>query len=149
PYVVNVMDVMLPKLDGLSVIQRMAAAGNTVPDLRLSAKASVAERVRGLQAGRAEYVNKAFAFSELLALVQALSRRASRAPEPTRLAVGDLEMDLLTREVRRAGETLDLQPREFALLEFLMRHPNRPVTKTMILEHVFDYSFDPQTNVVD
>lgn len=149
PYDVIVMDVMLPKLDGLRVIQRMRAAGNTVPVLILSAKASVDDRVRGLQAGGDDYLNKPFAFSELLARVQALIRRASRAPEPTRLAVGDLEMDLLTREVRRSGETLDLQPREFALLEFLMRHPNRPVTKTMILEHVFDYSFDPQTNVVD
>src|SRR5207245_9750686 len=95
------------------------------------------------------YLTKPCAFSELLARIQALLRRATQPPEPTRLAVGDLTLDLLTREVRRGGEPIELQPREFALLEYLMRHPNRPVTKTMILEHIFDYSFDPQTNVVD
>jgi two-component system OmpR family response regulator len=102
-----------------------------------------------LQAGGDDYVTRPFAFSELLARVQALIRRASQTPEPTRLTVGDLTLDLVTREVRRGNEAIDLQPREFALLEYLMRHPNRPVTKTMILEHIFDYSFDPQTNVVD
>jgi two-component system, OmpR family, response regulator len=144
-----IMDVMLPGLDGLSVIQRMRSSGGRAPVLILSAKATVDDRVRGLQAGGDDYLTKPFAFSELLARIQALIRRATQAPEPTRLTVGDLEMDLLTRQVRRGGEVLDLQPREFALLEFLMRHPNRPVTKTMILEHIFDYSFDPQTNVVD
>lgn len=144
-----IMDIMLPKLDGLSVTQRMRAAKSRVPVLMLSAKATVDDRVRGLQAGGDDYLTKPFAFSELLARVQALIRRATQAPEPTRLTAGDLEMDLVTREVRCGSDILELQPREFALLEFLMRHPNRPVTKTMILEHIFDYSFDPQTNVVD
>jgi two-component system, OmpR family, response regulator len=144
-----IVDLMLPKLDGLSVIRQMRANGCRVPVLILSAKASVDDRVRGLQAGGDDYVTKPFAFSELLARVQALIRRATQAAEPTRLAVGDLSLDLLTREVRRGGELIELQPREFALLEYLMRHPNRAVTKTMILEHIFDYSFDPQTNVVD
>ena len=144
-----VVDLMLPKLDGLSLIQQLRAKGSQLPVLILSAKASVDDRVRGLQAGGDDYLTKPFAFSELLARVQALIRRATQAPEPTRLAVGDLTLDLLTREVRRGDKAIDLQPREFALLEYLMRHPNRPVTKTMILEHIFDYSFDPQTNVVD
>jgi two-component system OmpR family response regulator len=148
-YDAAVVDLMLPKLDGLSLIGQLRSSGTTVPVLILSAKASVDDRVRGLQAGGDDYLTKPFAFSELLARLQALIRRASRAAEPTSLTVGDLTMDLLTREVRRAGEVIELQPREFALLEYLMRHPNRPVTKTMILEHIFDYSFDPQTNVVD
>ena len=148
-YDVLVVDVMLPKLDGLKLIQQLRAGAVRTPVLILSAKASVDDRVRGLQAGGDDYLTKPFAFSELLARVQALIRRASQAPEPTRLAVGDLTLDLLTREVRRAGEGIELQPREFALLEYLMRHANRLVTKTMILEHIFDYSFDPQTNVVD
>lgn len=148
-YDVIIMDVMMPELDGLTVIQRMRASGVKTPVLILSARASVDDRVRGLQSGGDDYLTKPFAFSELLARVQALIRRSTQAPEPTRLTAGDLEMDLLTRQVRCGNELLDLQPREFALLEFLMRHPNRPVTKTMILEHIFDYSFDPQTNVVD
>jgi two-component system, OmpR family, response regulator len=148
-YDAAVVDVMLPRLDGLSLVQRLRAAGVHTPVLILSAKASVDDRVRGLQAGGDDYLTKPFAFSELLARIQALIRRASQTPEPTRLAVGDLTLDLLTREVRRGERKIELQPREFALLEYLMRHPNRPVTKTMILEHIFDYSFDPQTNVVD
>lgn len=144
-----VVDVMLPKLDGLSLVQQLRANAVRIPVLILSAKASVDDRVRGLQAGGDDYLTKPFAFSELLARIQALIRRATQSPEPTRLAVGDLTLDLLTRQVQRAGEPIELQPREFALLEYLMRHPNRPVTKTMILEHIFDYSFDPQTNVVD
>ena len=148
-YDAAVVDVMLPKLDGLSLVQQLRAKGVRVPVLILSAKAAVDDRVRGLQAGGDDYLTKPFAFSELLARIQALIRRASQAPEPTRLAVGDLTLDLLSREVQRAGERIELQPREFALLEYLMRHANRPVTKTMILEHIFDYSFDPQTNVVD
>jgi two-component system OmpR family response regulator len=148
-YDAAVIDVMLPKLDGLRLIQQLRAGGIRIPALILSAKASVDDRVRGLQAGGDDYLTKPFAFSELLARIQALIRRATQAPEPTRLTVGDLTMDLLTRRVERGGEQIDLQPREFALLEYLMRHPNRPVTKTMILEHIFDYSFDPQTNVVD
>jgi two-component system OmpR family response regulator len=148
-YDAAVVDWMLPKLDGLSLIQKLRAGGVRTPFLVLSARASVDDRVRGLQAGGDDYLTKPFAFSELLARVQALIRRATNAAETTRLTVGDLTLDLITREVRRDQETLDLQPREFALLEYLMRHPNRPVTKTMILEHIFDYSFDPQTNVVD
>jgi two-component system, OmpR family, response regulator len=144
-----IVDLMLPRLDGLSLIQQLRAKGIRIPVLILSAKASVDDRVRGLQAGGDDYLTKPFAFSELLARVQALIRRATQTPEPTRLAVGDLTLDLLTRAVERNGEKIELQPREFALLEYLMRHPSRPVTKTMILEHIFDYSFDPQTNVVD
>ena len=144
-----VVDLMLPKLDGLSLIQQLRTQGVRMPVLILSAKASVDDRVRGLQAGGDDYLTKPFAFSELLARIQALIRRATQTPEPTRLTVGDLTMDLLNREVKRGGEKIELQPREFALLEYLMRHGNRPVTKTMILEHIFDYSFDPQTNVVD
>jgi two-component system OmpR family response regulator len=149
PYDAAVVDLMLPKLDGLSLIQQLRAKQVRTPVLILSAKASVDDRVRGLQAGGDDYLTKPFAFSELQARIQALIRRATQAPEPTRLTVGDLTLDLLTREVRRAGEKIELQPREFALLEYLMRQPNRPATKTMILEHIFDYSFDPQTNVVD
>src|SRR5262245_59851289 len=148
-YDAAVLDLMLPKLDGLSLIQQLRAKGSQTPVLILSAKASVDDRVRGLQAGGDDYLTKPFAFSELLARIQALIRRATHTPEPTRLMVGDLTMDLLSREVRRGDEVIELQPREFALLEYLMRHENRPVTKTMILEHIFDYSFDPQTNVVD
>jgi len=144
-----VVDVMLPKLDGLSLIQQLRARKIRLPVLILSAKASVDDRVRGLQAGGDDYLTKPFAFSELLARVQALIRRASQTAEPTRLTAGDLTLDLLTREVRRGDERIELQPREFALLEYLMRSANRAVTKTMILEHIFDYSFDPQTNVVD
>jgi len=148
-YDAAVVDLMLPKLDGLSLIQRLRSGGARIPVLILSAKASVDDRVKGLQAGGDDYLTKPFAFSELQARIQALIRRASQTPEPTRLTVGDLSLDLLTREVQRAGQRIELQPREFALLEYLMRNPNRPVTKTMILEHIFDYSFDPQTNVVD
>jgi DNA-binding response OmpR family regulator len=117
--------------------------------LILSAKRSVDDRVKGLQRGGDDYLTKPFAFAELLARVQALVRRASGAVEPTRLTVGDLSIDLLTREVRRGSERIDLQPREFSLLEYLMRNAGRVVSKTMILEHVWDYHFDPQTNVVD
>jgi two-component system, OmpR family, response regulator len=144
-----VVDIMLPKLDGLSVIRELRNKNVRTPVLILSAKATVDDRVRGLQSGGDDYLTKPFAFSELLARVQALIRRATQTPEPTRLVVGDLTMDLLKREVHRGEEKIELQPREFALLEYLMRHATRPVTKTMILEHIFDYSFDPQTNVVD
>jgi two-component system, OmpR family, response regulator len=144
-----VLDIMLPKLDGLSVLRTLRQEKKLVPVLLLSAKASVDNRVTGLQAGADDYLTKPFAFSELLARLQALIRRATHVAEPTTLAVGDLSMNLLTREVSRAGQKIDLQSREFALLELLMRHPGRPITKTMILEHIWDYSFDPQTNVVD
>jgi two-component system, OmpR family, response regulator len=149
PYDAAVVDLMLPKLDGLSLIQQLRKSGGRIPVLILSAKASVDDRVGGLQAGGDDYLTKPFAFSELLARIQALIRRATQTPEPTRLVVGDLTLDLISREVQRGGDRIELQPREFALLEYMMRHPNRPVTKTMILEHIFDYSFDPQTNVVD
>ena len=144
-----VLDLMLPKLDGLSLLQRLRSKGAAMPVLILSAKASVDDRVRGLQAGGDDYLTKPFAFSELLARIQALIRRAAQSPEPTRLTVGELQLDLVSREVTRAGEKMELQPREFALLEYLMRNAGRVVTKTMILERIFDYSFDPQTNVVD
>ena len=140
---------MLPKLDGLSLVQQMRKENIRTPVIILSAKATVDDRIKGLQAGGDDYLTKPFAFSELLARVQALIRRATQAVEPTRLVVGDLVMDLLTREVTRAGQKVELQTREFSLLEYLMRHAGRVVTKTMILEHVWDYSFDPQTNVVD
>ena len=148
-YDAAVMDVLLPKLDGLSVVQRLRSRGGRVPVIFLSAKASVDDRVKGLQAGGDDYLTKPFAFSELLARVQALIRRASHSPEPTRLSVADLTLDLINREATRGGQKIDLQAREFALLEYLMRNAGRVVTKTMILEHVWDYSFDPQTNVVD
>lgn len=149
PYDAVVVDIMLPKLDGLAVVQTLRRDGSNVPVLILSARTTVDDRVRGLQAGGDDYLVKPFAFSELLARVQALIRRATHAAEPTRLSVADLTMDLITREVTRGGVAIELQPREFSLLEFLMRHAGRVVTKTMILEHVWDYGFDPQTNVVD
>ena len=148
-YDAAVVDIMLPKLDGLSLIQQIRAKKIHLPVLVLSAKATVEDRVRGLQADADDYLTKPFAFSELLARIQALVRRATRAVEPTQLTAGDLVLDLLTREVRRGGEKIELQPREFALLEYLLRSNNRAVTKTMILENIFDYNFDPQTNVVD
>jgi two-component system OmpR family response regulator len=148
-YDAAVVDIMLPKLDGLSLVQRLRAKKIRTPVIILSAKAAVDDRVKGLEAGADDYLTKPFAFSELSARLQALIRRASQSAEPSRLTSGDLELDLFSREVTRAGQKVDLQTREFALLEYLMRHAGRPVTKTMILEHIFDYSFDPQTNVVD
>jgi len=146
---VAVVDVMLPRLDGLSLIRRLRQDGIQLPALILSAKASVDDRVTGLQAGGDDYLTKPFAFSELQARIHALLRRASNVAEPTRLVVGDLSMDLLTREVIREGRRIELQAREFSLLEYLMRNAGRAATKTLILEHVWDYNFDPQTNVVD
>jgi two-component system OmpR family response regulator len=148
-YDAAVVDLMLPKLDGLSFIQRLRGRKSQTPVIILSAKASVDDRIKGLQAGGDDYLTKPFAFSELTARLQALIRRATRSAEPSRLTVGDLTLDLLTRQVVRAGQKVELQTREFALLEYLMRNPGRTVTKTMILEHIFDYSFDPQTNVID
>ncbi len=148
-YDAAIVDVMLPRLDGISLVKRARAARRELPVLFLSAKGSVEDRVRGLQAGGDDYLTKPFAFSELLARVQALIRRATAAPEATRLSAGDVSLDLVSRAVTCAGAPVDLQPREFALLAFLLRHAGRPVSKTMILEHVWDYSFDPQTNVVD
>jgi two-component system OmpR family response regulator len=148
-YDAAVLDIMLPKLDGLSLLRQLRHDKILTPVLILSAKARVDDRVKGLQAGGDDYLTKPFAFSELLARVQALIRRASHAAEPTKLSAGDLTMDLLTREIVRGGQKIELQSREFALLELLLRHPGRAVTKTMILEQLWDYSFDPQTNVVD
>jgi two-component system OmpR family response regulator len=148
-YDAAVVDVMLPKLDGLSFIQRLRSQKIRIPVIILSAKASVDDRIKGLQAGGDDYLTKPFAFSELTARLHALIRRATQSSEPTGLSVGDLAMDLLTRAVTLEGQPVELQTREFALLEYLMRHAGRTVTKTMILEHIFDYSFDPQTNVVD
>jgi two-component system OmpR family response regulator len=144
-----VVDVMLPKLDGLSLVQRLRSKKIRTPVIILSAKASVDDRIKGLQAGGDDYMTKPFAFSELSARVQALIRRSTQVTEPTRLSVGNLTLDLLTREAMCGEQKIELQAREFALLEYLMRSAGRTVTKTMILEHIFDYSFDPQTNVVD
>lgn len=149
PYDAAVMDIMLPRLDGLGVIDRLRQSKIHTPVLILSAKRSVDDRVRGLQTGGDDYLTKPFSFAELLARVQALIRRAAHETEPTRLTVGDLSLDLLTREVKRGETKLDLQPREFALLEYLMRSAGKVVSKTMILEHVWGYDFDPMTNVVD
>lgn len=148
-YDAAVVDVMLPQLDGLSLVRRLRAKGNLLPVLFLSARGSVDDRIRGLEAGGDDYLTKPFAFSELLARLQALIRRATRVPEVTKLTVRDLELDLLTREVKVEGKPVELQPKEFTLLAFLLRHVGRPVTKTMILEQVWDYNFDPETNVVD
>jgi two-component system OmpR family response regulator len=148
-YDAAVVDIMLPGLDGLSLVRRLRAARSDVPVLFLSARATVADRVKGLQAGGDDYLTKPFAFAELSARLQALIRRATRAPEATKVSAADVTLDLVSRTVTVAGGVVDLQPREFALLEYLLRHAGRPVTKVMILEHVWDYSFDPQTNVVD
>lgn len=149
PYDAAIVDVMLPGLDGLSLVKRLRLQNSTMPILFLSARSTVEDRIKGLQAGGDDYLTKPFAFAELSARLQALIRRSSRTQEATKLVVGDVEMDLMDRKVTLAGSVIDLQPREFSLLEYLLRHPGRPVTKTMILEHVWDYSFDPQTNVVD
>ena len=149
PYDAAIVDLMLPARNGLSLIARMRRERINTPVIILSAKDSVDDRVRGLQSGGDDYLTKPFSFSELLARIHALIRRASGAEEPTRLVVGDLSMDLITREVVRDTCTIDLQPREFALLEYLMRNAGRVVSKTMIMEHVWDYHFDPMTNVVE
>jgi len=149
PYDTAIIDIMLPKLDGLSLIEKMRKEKIRTPVIILSAKGSIDDRVKGLQTGSDDYITKPFAFSELLARVQALIRRASGLSEPTRLTTGNLSMDLLTREVTRAGRKIELQPIEFSLLEYLMRSAGRVVSKTMIMEHVWNYNFDPQTNVVE
>ena len=149
PYDAAIIDIMLPKLDGLGLIEALRDQKINLPVLILSARRSVDDRVRGLQIGGDDYLVKPFVFSELLARVQALIRRASGSSEPTGLTFGDLSMDLLTREVRRAGKKIELQRREFALLEYLMRNPERVLSKNMIIEHIWDFHFDPQMNVVD
>ncbi|MGN6386443.1 MAG: response regulator, partial [Verrucomicrobiota bacterium] len=150
PYDAAIVDVMIPRMDGIALVESLRREGVKVPVIFLSAKGSVEDRVRGLQSGGDDYLTKPFSFTELLARVQALIRRSTEAgAESTRIVVGDLQMDLLTRQVTRGGKRIELQPREFSLLEYLMRNAGKVVTKTMILEHIFDYSFDPQTNVVD
>jgi DNA-binding response OmpR family regulator len=149
PYDDAVVDIMLPKLDGLSLVKEWRQQKANLPVIILSAKASVDDRIKGLQAGGDDYMVKPFAFSELLARIQALIRRSTHAADPTTLTVGDLTMNLVTREAIRSGQKIELPSREFALLEYLMRNSGKFVSKTMILEHIWDYSFDPQTNVVD
>jgi two-component system, OmpR family, response regulator len=144
-----VIDIMLPGLDGLSIIDEVRRRQVRLPVLILSAKRSVDDRVEGLRKGGDDYLTKPFAFSELLARVEALVRRSTSAPESTTLRIADLDIDLLSRTVTRAGQRIDLQPREFGLLEFLARNAGRVVSRTMIMEHVWDYHFDPQTNVVE
>ena len=145
-----ILDRMLPGgIDGIRLLETLRTQNNQTPVLFLSALAQVDERVRGLKAGGDDYLTKPFAFAELLARVEALSRRSKGEGPQTRVVVADLEMDLLSRTVRRAGQKIDLQPREFRLLEYLMRHAGQVVTRTMLLEGVWDYHFDPQTNVID
>ena len=148
-YDLIILDRMLPGLDGLSVLKTLRSSGRKTPVLILSALGEVDDRVQGLKAGGDDYLVKPFAFAELLARIEALSRRGDPAGEQTRLKVADLELDRLTRTVRRAGRTIDMQPREFKLLEYLMQHAGQVVTRTMLLEGVWDYHFDPQTNVID
>jgi len=148
-YDAAVVDVMLPKLDGLTVIERWRTEGLKLPVLILSAKRSLDDRIKGLQRGGDDYLTKPFSFAELMARLQALIRRAGSGTVVTSLSYADLKMDLLTREVWRGTVKIDLQAREFLLLEYLLRNQNKVVSKTMILEHVWNYHFDPQTNVVD
>jgi len=148
-YDAAIVDVMLPKLDGLSLIAEIRKQKRNTPVIILSARRSVEDRIKGLQNGSDDYLTKPFSFSELLARLQALIRRANNISEATRLTVADLTMDLLAREVTRSGRKIDLQPREFSLLEYLMRSAGRVVSKTMIMEHVWDLNFDPQTNIVE
>jgi two-component system OmpR family response regulator len=146
---VMVVDRMLPKVDGVSMVQMLRKEGDQTPVLFLSALGEINHRVEGLKAGGDDYLVKPYAFAELIARVEALARRRETGSVQTLLRVGDLEMDLIGREVRRQGQEIDLQPREFQLLEFLMRHAGQSVTRTMLLERVWEYHFDPQTNVID
>jgi two-component system, OmpR family, response regulator len=150
PYDAIILDRLLPGgIDGLGILDALRKTGNRTPVLILSALASVDERIRGLKAGGDDYLTKPFAMGELLARVEAVARRGSSAPVETVLKVEDLEMDLLARRVTRGGKPISLQPREFKLLEYLLRHAGKVVTRTMLLENVWDYHFDPQTNVID
>ncbi len=149
PYDLAIVDLMLPRLDGLSLIESVRKSGVNTPVLILSAKRSVDDRVKGLKSGSDDYLTKPFAFAELLARVQALIRRSSQVTAPTELKVADLTMDLDRHTVIRADRKISLQPLEFSLLEYLMRNANRVVSKTMIMEHVWDFNFNPQTNVVE
>jgi two-component system OmpR family response regulator len=149
PYDAAIIDLMLPRRDGLDLIESLRERGVETPVLILSAKRSVDDRVTGLQAGSDDYLTKPFAFAELLARVRALLRRSSDTAPATTLTAGPLRMNLVERAVTRAGTEIDLQPREFSLLEYLMRNPNQVVSKTLILEHVWGFDFTPQTNVVE
>ena len=149
PYDVAVIDIMLPKLDGISVIKQMRQNNVGTPVIILSARGSVDDRIKGLQTGSDDYLTKPFAFTELVARLQALIRRKHNNNDPTFLSVGELSIDLLRHEVSRAGKHIDLQPREFALLEYMMRNADIVISKTMIMQHIWNYNFDPQTNVVD
>jgi two-component system OmpR family response regulator len=149
PYDLAVIDIMLPKKDGYDIIAAIRREKINLPVIILSARGAIEDKVKGLQLGSDDYLTKPFAFSELLARLQALLRRSRGATEPTRLAVGDLTMNLITREVVRRGRKIELQPLEFSLLEYLLRNAGKVVSKTMIMEHVWDYHFDPQTNVVE
>ena len=144
-----ILDRMLPIVDGLTIVRTLRASGNKVPILILSALGEIDHRVDGLKAGADDYLVKPFAFSEMEARVEALCRRTSPDGPETLLCLGDLEINLITRAVTRGGRSIDLQPREFRLLEYLMRHADQVITRTMLLEHVWDYHFDPQTNVID
>ena len=149
PYDAAIIDVMLPGRSGLSIIETLRRKKVRTPVIILSAKGEIEDRIKGLEIGADDYLTKPFSFSELLARVQALIRRASAVEEPMRLSVGGLTLDILTRRVVRDGRKIDLQPLEFSLLEYLMRNAGRVVSKTMIMEHVWDYNFDPRTNVVE
>ena len=148
-YDVAIIDLMLPKLDGLSIIAKLRDKGINLPIIILSAKRTVDDRIKGLQRGGDDYITKPFSFSELLARTEALLRRANNVTESTTLTTKDLTLDLLARTVTRAGTKIDLQPKEFALLEYLIRNAGRVVSKTMIMERVWDYNFDPRTNIVE
>ena len=148
-YDAMVVDIMLPGMDGITVIEKLRGQGIHTPVLILSAKNTLDDKIRGLKSGGDDYLTKPFSFSELLVRLQSLIRRSNLGRPVNELSVGNLQMDLLSREVTRSGSVVDLQPREFALLEYLMRNAGNVVSKTMILEHVWDYNFDPQTNVVD
>ena len=148
-YDAAIVDIMMPGIDGLSLIRDIRMHGVATPVIILSAKRSVEDRIRGLQTGSDDYLVKPFSFSELLVRVQALIRRSSGGAGPAHLKAGDLSLDMYRREVVRGGKKIDLQPREFSLLEYLMRNAGRVVTRTMIMEHLWNYDFDPQTNVVD
>jgi two-component system, OmpR family, response regulator len=149
PFDVLIVDRMLPNLDGLSLVQHLRKTGHATPVLFLPAPGEVDDRVKGLRAGGDDYLAKPYAFSELLARVENLGRRRNSRAAATRLKVADLELDLLSRKATRAGQAIDLQPREFQLLETLMRHAGQVMTRTMLLEQVWNYHFDPQTNVID
>jgi two-component system, OmpR family, response regulator len=148
-YDAMIIDRMVPEVDGVTIIQTLRASGNETPMIILTALDKVEERVKGLKAGADDYLAKPYSFTELLARLEAITRRKSGEKAVTKLSCGDLEMDLLTRVVKRSGKVIELQAREFALLEYLMRNCGTVVTRTMLLEHVWDYNFDPQTNVID